>query len=453
MATPLHRAVLVALGIALLAGCHWAHAKARLMRVFDWRSGLPVSFAGAIEQDPRGFLWIVSSGGVFRYDGTEMVREWPTGTALVPGSATVGAPLRTRGRSGVFEVFEAGGTPVAGPDGLPLRVPQVCVASDGALWIGRGGTIQRRTPAGTWSAGWVLPGGDAPTVNFSIGRAGTVFVPAGQRVYRVDAAGVITPVAAVRGAIQALDRADGSTAIGCFAAGRGQVYEARDGVVREIDRFETRFMALTERQGALWIAYDRLLVRLAAGQPRETIDVADGLPSGGGMLVDREGSLWIGTFRGLVQFPEPDSMAWQREAPVVGMQLLSVGDTLWMSGWNTMVVVRKGDAGGALESLPVTVSAPCADGAGSVWAGGTRFRRVPAGSAWAHSHRADLGWVLQCAPSPRGGLWLPAATGIFHVAAGAASPELRSLFAEPRKTPGNRGLPATPRTRRRSASV
>lgn len=419
------------MSIAVLTVGPFAHAKSRLMRVFDWRSGLPVSFVGAIEQDPSGFLWIASSGGVFRYDGTEMVRQWPIGVALVPGSATSGAPLRTQSRSGVLDVFEANGAPVVGPDGKPLRAPFVCVASDGALWTATGGTLHRRTPEGAWSAARVLPDGDQSRVNLSNGRDGSIFVYGGQRVYRVDAAGAITIVATLRGALQALDRADGSTAIGCFPVEGGRVYELKNGVVREIDRYGTRFMALAERQGVLWIAYDSSLVRLAAGRPRESIEAADGLLSGGSMLVDAEGSLWIGSFRGLIQFPEPDTTAWQREAPALGMQVLRVGEYVWMSAWSMLVVVRADGRGGVVEHLPATVSAPCADGAGSVWVGGTRFTRDRATGRWGHRHQADLGWVLQCASSPRGGVWLPAASGLFHVAAGAQAPRLWATPAAP----------------------
>jgi hypothetical protein len=248
-------------------------AKARLMRVFDWRNGLPIPFIGKIEQDPQGFIWFNSYAGVFRYDGSEMVRQLPPGPHFVRGSATVGRTL--------------------------------LAASDGALWI----------------------------------------------------------------------------------------------------------------------AYDTQLVRLDHGEPKEIFATRDRLTRGGSLLVDHEGSLWIGTMRGLLQLPEPDSMSWPSEAPVGGIQLLSDRGALWMSAWTSVLKPRENASTWVLDQLDGTVDAPCADRDGNVWSASLRFPHPRVGAGMRPGRRAELGWVLRCAPSPRGGVWLPATHGIFHVAAGADAPE------------------------------
>src|SRR5262245_66030580 len=89
-------------------------AKARLTRVLDWRSGLPISFVTAVEQDPEGFIWLTTYSGMFRYDGTEMVTPWEKRFGLVVGSAAAGAPLQIHAGAG-GEVRNRDGSPVAGP--------------------------------------------------------------------------------------------------------------------------------------------------------------------------------------------------------------------------------------------------------------------------------------------------------------------------------------------------
>jgi ligand-binding sensor domain-containing protein len=221
-----------------------------------------------------------------------MVRQLPPGHHFVRGSATVGRTL--------------------------------LAASDGALWIyTRDGMLFRRASDGSWSGGSRLPDGDEVYVGIAVGQAGTIFAFSAEHVYRAYPDGRVERIASVRGAIQAIDRSDGSTAIDCFAQGAGFVYELEGGVVREIDRFITRFMAVVERRGVLWIAYDTQLVQLDDGEPREIFATRNGLTRGGSLRLNHEGSLWIGTMRGLLQLPESDSMSWQSEAPVGGIQLLS----------------------------------------------------------------------------------------------------------------------------------
>src|SRR5437867_569736 len=50
--------------------------KERLQRRFDLERGLPFSEVPSVKQDTRGFIWIATSGGLFRYDGVEL-RPWP----------------------------------------------------------------------------------------------------------------------------------------------------------------------------------------------------------------------------------------------------------------------------------------------------------------------------------------------------------------------------------------
>ena len=121
--------------LLILALSSPASAKFRVTRVLDWQSGLPVSFVGGVEQDPEGFLWLGTSAGGFRYDGSEMVQKFPLGRGMVPGSARAGALLAFRPREdGTWELENFDGTPLPGPDGGPVRTFNAYMSPDGALW-------------------------------------------------------------------------------------------------------------------------------------------------------------------------------------------------------------------------------------------------------------------------------------------------------------------------------
>ncbi|HEV8376762.1 MAG TPA: hypothetical protein VGR38_11095, partial [Candidatus Polarisedimenticolia bacterium] len=53
-----------------------AFALERLQRKFDLERGLPFSEVNSVKQDTRGFIWIATGGGLYRYDGVEL-RGWP----------------------------------------------------------------------------------------------------------------------------------------------------------------------------------------------------------------------------------------------------------------------------------------------------------------------------------------------------------------------------------------
>jgi hypothetical protein len=69
-----------------------------------------------------------------------------------------------------------------------------------------------------------------------------------------------------------------------------------------------RAIDMQPRGTTVWVAFDRFLVAIRPGEQPEVIG-SDLLPEGGGpLLIDREAALWIGTFSGLVQFPEPETV-------------------------------------------------------------------------------------------------------------------------------------------------
>jgi signal transduction histidine kinase/ligand-binding sensor domain-containing protein len=413
------------LATAVAAAATPTLAKFRVMRVLDWRSGLPTSYVGSVEQDPEGFLWISSAGGVFRYDGAEMLRRTSPWVGVVRGSATAGRPLLFRPRGAEMDLLELDQSPLRGPDGAAVQSGSAHMTPDGALWCLDAHRVRRRAPDGTWSAAFPAPSGAELRSPMSSGRDGTLLVPGGDGLYRVDRSGRFEPVASLRGVLCAIDRPDGSTIVGCFRKDGGHVYEARGSSIREIDS-GPRLMSLAMRGDALWIAYDDHLERIVPGQPRESITLLDGLPSGGTMLVDREGSLWVATFRGLVQFPEPETVAWWAEAHTVGRNVARAQGDVWMSSWGGMYRASLKENGWELTRMPEAhINAPCVDASGAVWTAtgggfavfrdGEPARRVPAG---------PISNAGRCAAAPDGALWFPTDAGLYLLDPRATQPRL-----------------------------
>ncbi|HEX5042151.1 MAG TPA: ATP-binding protein [Candidatus Polarisedimenticolaceae bacterium] len=404
-----------------------ASAKYRVTRVLDWQSGLPVSFTGRVEQDPEGFLWVGTSAGTFRYDGSEMVLKLPIGRGLVPGSALAGTfVVFHQLEDGQWEFERMDGKPIPGPDGRPVRAANGFVSPDGALWVIGEEALRLRGPDGVWSPRFAYPDGSRMLAGGSGGRNGTLFLPCRDALYRVDRSGRFTRVAPLRGVLGALDRSDGSTVLGTFVTGRGFVYEVRDGVLHEIDRHPTRFMALTEREGALWISYDNMLARLAPGEPRETITAADGLLGGGAMMVDHEGSLWVATGHGLVQYPEPDTLSFLQEAPGLGRHVVLDHDTVWMSTWSGLYRARReGDSWTVAQQPRAHIGAACIDGAGALWTVlPDGFSYTPREGAWRLFPQPGVQDSEECAVAGDGGLWFPTGAGLFFLPPGAKEPRL-----------------------------
>src|SRR6185369_11672562 len=100
-----------------------ARAVERVVRTYDERDGLAVSEVHDIAQDAHGFIWIGTTGGLFRFDGHEM-RLWAANElrhvirfiATSPhGDVVVGAldePLHRVTATGVDPVIDAQGRPV-----------------------------------------------------------------------------------------------------------------------------------------------------------------------------------------------------------------------------------------------------------------------------------------------------------------------------------------------------
>ncbi len=347
----------------------------RLVRVYDWSNGFPWSYAGGVEQDRRGFLWVVTTSGMYRFDGTR-ARRVSDALGAAPGSTAAGR-LITFSRSG--EVFEATGERLVRLDresgAINASSLSVAVATDGTPWRVRDGIVQHLGPGGAWVAFTLPSAPDDPPRLVHPGRNGRMFITSMSNVWVVEAGGASRPVARVERALLVVERADGTIVAGANQ-GPGPVttrlFELAAGEAHPVfEELGARLLSIVERGDKLWVSMDRALQALGPGyrpQDRLTQPV---LPAGGQLIVDREGSLWMATARGLVQIPEPDVYAVSPANGILTRDMARTSGGAWGTFWGSLAFLS--DEPGPVRLTEVAwphFSTLCRDGADRVWTAG-----------------------------------------------------------------------------------
>lgn len=350
--------MLLLLGVGSLVCAHGLTAQERLVRTFDQDRGLAGAPVWALDQDAVGFLWIGAQGGLFRYDGSE-IRQWTRdriSDAVADIVVSPGGTVVVRTLSGdLWEVTEDDVVRLDTPGPSRLTGPRAIEFDHaGRLWMIHGDTLSWRAPAGEWkSLGPERFGQEAP---YRVRRSprGGVVVAAGHAVWRVDPGTAPEPVYRGGHVLDLAWDADGSLLVLEHVPGEigGQVVEvdARGSRLRAplglLPR--TRAIALVERRGTVWVALDRYLVALPPRGAPEVFGYDQGIHSGGPLLVDREGSLWVGSFLGLHQLPEPDTRTWGEADGLPSRHaraLAAAGTSVWVATWEGTTVLRSSPGG------------------------------------------------------------------------------------------------------------
>ncbi len=418
-----------------VAGSPASLARERLLRQFDWRNGLPVSYTSNLEQDERGFLWIGTQGGLVRFDGTAM-RLWAREVGfVVQGSGRTGITGWTHGRE-LVRMTADGVEPISGANGGTLgRVRATAASSDGTLWVVREENdreLLRRRPEGTWAAttspAWAAEG----IRHLRPGPGASVLAAGADHVWQIDPSGHIEVLASLRGALEFMRRPDGSVVLGCNEPGphglNGRVLEVRHGRITElVSVTPSRFISLVERGPTVWAAFDIGLVALRPGEPPEWITQKDGLPAFGGLFADREGSLWMATWRGLVQFPEPDTADWGSDFPGVGRFVARTKNVVWLTSWGYLLRADRSSGSWTVrQELSEHYTELCVDGRDHLWTTGTvggdsGFLEYAPGLPPSVHPPAGLG-SESCSAAPDGSLWFATNQGLFHLDGRGGSP-------------------------------
>ncbi len=346
----------------------------RTVRLFDWTSGFPWSYASGIEQDRRGFLWIDTTSGLYRFDGARALRMGPN-LGVAPGSTASGRVIAYSGLEGTFE---------ATPDGLKRLDPgpRVCeadrlimaVASDGTPWRVCDGRLARLGAGGAWIETPLPNSPDDPPRIVRAGRDGRVFAAARSSVWLVDARGASRLLTSVDHAFVALERRNGDMIIGANQLPgpvTTRLFQVRDGAAVPIfEERGSRLLSIAERGDTLWVATDRALQALGPGYAVGDRITGPTIPSTGHIVVDREGSLWMSTSRGVVQLPEPDVYAVAPQGGGVTRDIARTSRGVWGTFWGRLAFLADEPGRPRMIDRGEHFSTLCADGAGRVWTAG-----------------------------------------------------------------------------------
>jgi len=407
-------------------------------RTYSDENGMTAAPVLALAQDSIGFLWIGGVGGLFRYDGHEF-RHWaPNTIATWVGSIAVspsGAVAAVSAEPAVFRVTDGGARRLPTPPG-GWQSPAVRVAFDGAgrLWVTDGRLLRYDSAHAVWRT-FPMSAFRGDTVRRVCGGAGPdgVYVATDGGVWLAEADGTTTEL--WRGT-KIVDLAtSGAEGLLILQIG-GRVTAYRNGVAHKILADDAtpyaRAISVTERRGTIWVAFDRYLASVQPGGRPSILGPADGLESGGPLLVDRDGSLWLGTFESLVQYPEPRTRRWSDRQGLPSQHVRYLA----RSGADVAVVTWQGlgfleherDGWRASHTTEAGQEQPCTLADGSLLLSATtswvRIRDTAVIGTLGYAHVA----LRSCVPASDGGRWLATSRGLLHLRrtrAPAAGGELR----------------------------
>lgn len=376
-------------------------------RVWQTRDGLPQETVQAVAQTPDGFLWIGTTGGLLRFDGSHFVTY-------------------ERGNPGAFR---------------ESSVFSLMTARDGTLWIGtEGGGLVRMDAQGFRRFG----ASDGLTDEFVrteledrdggiwIGTDNGLFqLPRGAagRALRVDNTTAV-PAMAVHALAMAKD--------GTVWVGGSSLVSIRDGktaihaLVGEYS--ETRVKSILQtRDGTVWVGTVAGLQRLRPGAER--FERFSGIQGTVRTLRETDdGTLWIGTIGQGAYTLHAGRLAVVGAAGPNGLRLpskttLSLFEdaerNLWMGTQAGLVRFSRSPV--ELVSLPSASDSDfetlSSDTDGSVWVAGTRLTRLVGTTATAaHFNALHGARVRNVFRAHDGTLWVGTdGRGIFHLGPGHAA--------------------------------
>ncbi|MFN7967335.1 MAG: histidine kinase [Acidobacteriota bacterium] len=425
----------VAIALVVALASSRTVADERLSRRLDWRISESISSVDGLAQDTEGFLWLASPQGLIRYDGTEMRVVDPGSHFIIPGCAQSGRVRAIRWTGGTWDFVEFDGSKVVtipGPNGASAGEPLSAACSDdGALWTILGSTIWRKQSTTEWVKVESDPSVDRWDQLWP-GLHGGVIAGAAGSFYRMDSQGNARLLAQLHKVVSCYLRVDGALIAFEWRKEGGHVVLVRDGSVRELVFRPNRPIAVIEREGTIWASFDGFLVGIRPDGTQTEIRASPSAMVGGGqLLIDREHSLWVGTPRGLVQFPEPDTAGVDPDSVAGGGRWIHrFGDELFLSTWTGAQRIRSSEGQWKLVPATESIGAICRDARGRTWT--VDFESL--GRIDAHGRRTKIpfehvGSLAPCALDSSGTLWMPTLRGLLRLERNADRPTVESLPA------------------------
>ncbi len=270
--------------------------------------GLPQSSVQAILQTRRGDLWLATQGGLARFDGVRFeVFDRSNSPAILSNHITClseddSGRLWAGTHRGALMVDEHGVTAV--PRTADLLVTSIIASQPEGVWIGTRHSGLYRLAGDEVSVLRREDGlADDAVMSLAAAPEGSLWIGTRQGLNRLE-----------DGRLSTFHRADGLAAEivgalhvsrdGTLLAGTAEGLSRYDGAFSPVDAGgpalrDAVWSIAEDDTGNLWVATQNGLSRLAGGH-LATATTEHGLPSNliRSLLVDREGSLWVGTFDG-----------------------------------------------------------------------------------------------------------------------------------------------------------
>jgi len=420
-------------------------ARERLVRAYDFSSGLDASHISTMCQDPSGFLWIGTEKYVYRFDGLNFVpwndkplARYPDQIVHDPIEGIVLLEL------GALRRFEGHHLVPWEPRVEPAleAVRGLHVDSDGTLWIADEIGARARDVSGAWTT-WpsdALRGQLVRQVHRA--HADGAFVSTREGLWRLALGGAPTIVyKAKRDVPGEMVRAAHETADGRvfliesrgISEGVDVLVEIRDG--QPLDRVERVGLGkdVLVRGEAVWMALDHSLTRWHPTEGSETIVVGESFFGGGRLFLDAENSLWLSGPR-LVQIPEPSTVAWaQRD----GLPLTKVehihrsSEGLYTTHYEGLGFIPADGSAARTLIEGFTPGRGCVDADDRFWqvqprpayGGDLKIAEVHRGVSTLHDFPGEVpGPTAPCAVAADGTVWIVRGETLYRTARGGGRP-------------------------------
>ena len=365
----------------------FSHGK---MRVMPSASGLPNAPVFNLFETRAGQLLVGTERGAYRHIGS--ADRFEVVSALLPQDGVPSLAEDKDGdlwigtvNNGLLRLSKQGVDRFTSLRGLPNnRVPSLLVDREGSIWAGTNAGLLRLSdaPFSTWNTDQGLSDDYVRTVYE--GHQGGIWIGTGRGLNLWRNNQVVTSYTAENGLpsdsiLSLLEARNGDLLVGTYTDG---VLRMRDGKV--LARYDAahglpasnQVRSLAETgDGSLWIGTNRGLVQLKNGQFKR-FGVSEGLPREFiiSMHPARDGSLWVGTSNGAAHIIGDTVQALDMRAANGAQDVFGFNEdadgTLWMATDRGLLRYRNGHLAGLgmHNGLPVdTLFAIVDDQLGSFW--------------------------------------------------------------------------------------
>lgn len=370
----------------------------------------------ALTQDREGFLWLGMLGGPVRFDGTRFVRWDALGRPTLPERAATALATAADGAlwigygnfGGVSRYADGKAQHFTSRDGVPTgAIRTMLAAADGTVWaVGYGGVSRFRD--GQWqpmNATRGLPQGavhflreDERGTIWAATESGVFHLPRGAQAF--EPTGVrVSPARVFGDAIEAAVR------------------HHRLDIAAPTPNPTITPQAFRDSRGDLWAwVRDALVVVSPRPAMPARFTTVDGMTSNQvtALFEDRDGTVWVGTQRGLDRFRlrEPGAPRVRRDVPEQTLTTLADADGVWAGTTHGLFHI----AGTAVRSYSVRdglpgqrITALHLDRSGSLWVAGDEGIAVRRGKRFVKMFATGdrvFEQVGSIATDAEGGLWV-----------------------------------------------